>query len=271
MASPSANLRAIGFCGVDDSVSPQLLRILSDKYPWVEWAVLFRTDLEGQPRYPTWAWVETLSSLCLEAGEAPKMRLAGHLCADRCQEVLEGKSAFVLQLHALGYRRVQVNATAANSVSVDPSRLAEYAQNIRNCMLDAPEVEFIIQCNAETQPIYQQLLDAPEPNMSILYDASCGKGVRVSSFPSPALFPIPCGYAGGIGPDCIADILAGVAAATASCPDQPVWIDMESSLRTVVVEKQGGQGQVQEVAQGRVLDRQGIRLHTGGHQVRHEL
>jgi hypothetical protein len=49
---------------------------------------------------------------------------------------------------------------------------------------------------------------------------------------------IPCGYAGGIGPSCIAEILTAVQATLSSCPaDKSVWVDMESSLRTIIVEK----------------------------------
>jgi hypothetical protein len=43
---------------------------------------------------------------------------------------------------------------------------------------------------------------------------------------------IPCGYAGGIGPDSILSVLANVSRAAKG---QPVWIDMESSLRTKVI------------------------------------
>lgn len=106
-------------------------------------------------------------------------------------------------------------------------------------MVAVPGMEFIIQCNEETRSIYEALIAAPQPNMSLLYDASCGKGVRVNSFPSPMLHPtIPCGYAGGIGPDCIADILSAVSEVVAACtPGTTVWVDMESSLRSIVVTK----------------------------------
>lgn len=241
----SINMRAIGFCGVDDSVSPEILQILSEKFAWVEWGVLLRTDLEGQPRYPTLAWIDKLCSLAelSEDSASVSMRLAGHLCGNRCQEVLDGDFRFVLELYAKGFRRVQVNATAANSVTVDQSRIDSYVNNILLCMNNVPKMEFIIQCNTETKPIYEQLMAKPTPNMSILYDASCGLGVRVNSFPSPLLFPtIPCGYAGGIGPDCIVEILTAVREVTAECPDNKVWVDMESSLRTIVVEKNKADG-----------------------------
>ena len=51
-------LERVGLCGVDDSVDPELLLLLSESYPWVEWGVLFRPGLEGQPRYPSAAWLD---------------------------------------------------------------------------------------------------------------------------------------------------------------------------------------------------------------------
>ena len=35
------NLRAVGFCGIDDTVEPRVLLALSARYPWIEWGVLF--------------------------------------------------------------------------------------------------------------------------------------------------------------------------------------------------------------------------------------
>ena len=40
------------------------------------------------------------------------MRLAAHLCSSRCQEVIEGKMDFLTELKAMGFGRVQINATA---------------------------------------------------------------------------------------------------------------------------------------------------------------
>jgi hypothetical protein len=43
-------LRALGFCGVDDSVSPELLAAISSRYEFIEWGILLRDELEGSPR-----------------------------------------------------------------------------------------------------------------------------------------------------------------------------------------------------------------------------
>jgi hypothetical protein len=184
---------------VDDSVSPELLQLVSDKYPFVEWGVLFRSDLEGSPRYPSMDWILRLAALGRSSGI---MRLAGHLCGDRCQQVLSGDATFLLHLSALGFQRVQINATAANKVLLDPMDAQLYVANLMRCMQEVPRLEFIVQCNQETEALWKPLVDGntSPTNMSILYDASCGTGVRVNSFPAPSLYPhIPCGYAGGIG------------------------------------------------------------------------
>lgn len=37
-------LRALGFCGADDSIDPNLLGLVCHAYPFVEFGVLFRPD-----------------------------------------------------------------------------------------------------------------------------------------------------------------------------------------------------------------------------------
>lgn len=234
------NLRVMGFCGADDSVAPEHLAVISHRFPWIEWGVLFRPDLEGTARYATWAWVERLSrAKSMMEGGADRLKLAGHLCASRCQQILDGDASFAMQLHGLGFGRIQINATAANKVQVDPAKLDMYASNIRSCMAAVPEIEFIFQLNDETRGIWSciqaQVPAEPIPqNMSILYDASCGLGVLASEYPAP-LDGLPCGYAGGIGPSNLGQVLLAVERASNGLP---VWIDMESSLRVNVTDKQ---------------------------------
>lgn len=224
----------MGFCGLDDSLDPQLALLLSTKYPWIEWGILFRPDLEGTPRYATANYVKKLAAVNMECGSP--MRLAGHLCGKRCQEVLDGDWSFVEELSTLGFGRVQINATKANAVSVEDSKLSDYISNLRASMAAVPQIEWIIQRNDETTPIWTALSQEPPSNMSFLFDASCGTGVFSSTFPPPPTDPyIPCGYAGGIGPSNVAMVLGGVAEAAAG---KPVWIDMESSLREAVTDKE---------------------------------
>ncbi len=228
-------LRFVGFCGADDSVAPELLALISSKYPWIEWGVLFRTDLEGTPRYASPKWVEDLSIFRKHSDN--KMRLAAHFCFNRCQEILDGNPTFAAYVHNhYGFHRIQINATAANGVIVDHENLENVAKNIRYCMTSVPTVEFIFQLNDETKPIWNILSRDPPTNISILHDASCGKGVSIVEYPSPSLYSVPCGYAGGIGPNTMERVLTAVSSAVPNDNSvTPVWIDMESSLRTLIV------------------------------------
>ena len=195
-------LRCLGFCGADDSVEPGLLAAISAQHSWVEWGVLFRPDKEGLPRYASESWLKQLGTV----NAARTMRLAGHLCSTRVDELLRGETKFVRQMHEqVGFRRFQINATAPNGVDTSvfstDSGAAKCVAALRQVFASLPEVEFIIQRNVATKPLWERLVDAPPPNISILFDDSMGLGVSTTTWPAPPsdgnlLF----GYAGGLSP-----------------------------------------------------------------------
>jgi hypothetical protein len=53
----------VGFCGVDDTVDPSFLLLLSEAYPWIEWGVLCRPGKESTPRFASAEWVEKLAAV----------------------------------------------------------------------------------------------------------------------------------------------------------------------------------------------------------------
>ena len=68
-------------------------------------------------------------------------------------------------------------------------------------------------------------------NFSFLFDESKGCGKLAARWPGAAeANGVPFGYAGGLGPSNIAAQLVRIAHAAEGAP---VWVDMESSLRTV--------------------------------------
>jgi hypothetical protein len=237
---PSAvRLRALGFCGVDDSIHPHQLAMYSQWYPFLEWGILFRPDREGTPRYASPKWVQQLVALAKHP-RSP-LKLAAHLCQDRVHQVLEGDDGFVLQLQEWGFRRIQINATAVNGV--DTSRLAESIPAVLDLIQKYPDLEFIIQKNDETEPLWQGMLNMDgndqipskcgplgglPPNVSMLFDESKGTGVLATSWPTPPL-QYQIGYAGGIGPNNIDHVLQQVLLVAKG---RTVWIDMESRLRS---------------------------------------
>ena len=238
-------LRCIGFCGVDDSVDPLLLSIISTHYQWVEWGILFRQDKEGQPRYPSTTWVQKLVEAKVNTQQ---IRIAAHLCGGRCQELLRGEYGFIERLHNDGFQRIQINATRANDVIVDVAHLTDIITNLKNAILAFPTIEWIIQCNDETAPIKKSLeqIHSILPNMSFLFDASCGTGVNMSAHPLPPIHAtIPCGYAGGLGPETLTSamsLLSSHLSAADHPSPPPIWVDMESSLREHLLTAPGAAG-----------------------------
>ena len=217
---------------MDDSVAVDSIVDLSQRpeYAAVEWGILFRPDKEALPRFASSPWVDSLVKLAAQRNVP--LKLAAHLCGARVNQVLDGDSSFVQSLSAKGFRRVQVNATKVNGV--ERSDLAACADNLRACMAQTPQLEWILQKNEETAPLWQALTgDNPSTNMSILFDDSAGTGKRIQAFPGP-INNVPCGYAGGIGPANVDSILTGIANSEGPhASTKPPWIDMESSLRVL--------------------------------------
>ena len=166
------------------------------------------------------------------------MKLAAHLCERRVNDVLKGGDAFLEALQTMGFRRVQINATARNGADV--SLLSSCVDNFAGLVGRHPQLEFILQKNQETKSLWEGLLnlDTTEsggvgglpPNVSMLVDESKGTGVLASSWPKASEVNYKMGYAGGIGPDTIETVLKDIEQAGKA--KRPVWIDMESRVRS---------------------------------------
>ena len=218
-------LKALGLCGIDESVDQLLLKLISNKYPFVEWGVLFRPDKMGSDRYPNMEWVSQLIQI-----KNDNMYLAAHLCGDYVNQVLEGDESFIKILESYQFKRIQVNATSINGV--DTKNLSDKVPNLLKIIDLYPNINWIIQRNEETSPIWKYIetkLSVISTNISFLYDDSCGKGIskKISiNFNSK----VPFGYAGGINPNNIGKKLVELDDFTKD--EEIIWIDMESGIRS---------------------------------------
>lgn len=221
----------MGFCGADDTVEPAKLKEISEKHEWVEWGVLFCDEKRGSARYASEAW---LAELC-RVNSPRLLRLAGHLCATYVDELLRGDTSFVSKLSEAGFQRLQVNATAANGADVtlftDAAGAAQCVASLTKAMRALPAVEFILQRNSQTRPLWEPFLEqsSPPPNMSLLFDESMGMGVSGRSWASPPPGHITCGYAGGLSP---ANITYQLTRITQVAPARTLWVDMETGVRS---------------------------------------
>ena len=269
------NLFALGFCGADDTVNPRHLALLAQAYPTVEWGILFRPDKEGQPRYATKEWVQNLSDI-LQITSGGKGRLAAHLCGEHVDHLLNSDytdkiDAFLKQLYQWGFRRVQVNATAVNGVFTDHLAKETTIQSFIRSTNAHPLLEFIVQKNEETQPLWEGLLKAGRPrNMVFLHDESKGTGKvcdggwcddakfvstdrRIVGFAGVSFFKIhsflylynvlyliTCTLlTQGIKPTNIQSSIENALEACDKSGAKEFWIDMESGVRTKLLGEAG--------------------------------
>lgn len=195
--------------GIDVWTNPNDILVLSETYPFVEWAILLSVTKEGTAnRYPNFLWIKGL----LEWMKDKPVNLSAHLCGKWVPEVLETGFDFVREYFVdwprfgrnqlnLGRRKVVLDDTFLRSLQT--------AQVILGGQVDvSPE-------------IYRQ------HNIVPLFDASGGKGIITDNWPAPIDGAL-CGYAGGLGPENLEEQLGAIGAVVG---DREIWIDMESRIR----------------------------------------
>jgi len=207
-------LTMVTITGADDGVDPGELVALSHEFPFVEWGLLFSAKRIGQPRYPSKEWLDTLLSIA-----GPGMRLSAHLCGAIARDALAGEHSFVGGLSG-AFERVQLNGW--NPEDPGPRQLAQRY----------PAAEFILQARSVTELTWAEncaakiAAEAPPGRASVLFDPSGGRGAVPERWPTPRSF-VRVGFAGGITPDNVTQVLEDVAQRV----HRDFWIDMESGVR----------------------------------------
>lgn len=208
-------LTGVTISGADDQVDPADLIALSAEFPFVEWGVLVSSSRLGGPRYPTRRWMVELENrtheLFIRRGQ--RMNLSAHFCGEVAREALANR------LHPLPVlervQRIQINGYSPPSPGV-----VRFARAM-------PSFEIILQVRDEAS-LQDAARDVEEiGNASILFDPSGGTGHQPFGWPRRPL-GVELGYAGGIGPDNVLDVLRDIGAVASS----EFWIDMESGVRT---------------------------------------
>jgi hypothetical protein len=188
----------ITFTGADDETAVGTMRALSERFP-VEWGVLFSPSRQGgEPRYPNHP----------ERFLGCRLRLAAHLCGGYSRAVME-RDVASLPYFLRSFGRVQVNHA---------SPLLGAVMALRSALGGRP---CIVQMREATQATFPDL-----DTVAWLFDQSGGRGVVPAAWPAHPGEERLVGYAGGIGPENVLDVLAAIDA------DGPYWIDMESGVRT---------------------------------------
>lgn len=194
----------ITITGADDAVDPSDLLKLGEEFPFVEWAFLWSKKRAGTSRYPSLGWIERAQdALCF----------ATHLCGEAARDAMSGTA---MPEFALG-GRIQINGYVPGR-----SLLSDHWGNLR----------FILQCRDEESLSAVAYDSSRMPQSYVLFDASCGCGKSSATWPRRPL-GTRFGWAGGIGPDNVDEVISELHCADMSVMhDSHAWIDMESGVRT---------------------------------------
>ncbi len=200
-------INKVTITGADDNTKIEDLIRLSNKYPFVEWGILFSNGREGSQRYPSSQWIHEVTKFNLS--------LSAHFCGWYPRQVLENANYDLIK-NLNGFNRVQLNYNFKNSKGWDLGRLLS---------TELP-INVILQYNKSNADIIENA-DIPN-NFHILYDASGGRGTEIQSI-EPTVKGLYTGYAGGLNPDNTDRICQMISNHGDS---SEVWIDLESGART---------------------------------------
>lgn len=216
-------LDRVTITGADDNTNPADLIVLSRAYPFVEWGILVSKRQEGSPRFPSRQWCENYATAV--AAVQPPVQTSTHICGVWVRQLLGDKSAGAFSwtnipdVEAVS-QRIQIN-THAQPHEFDA---AIGAKNMRAELL---KPTFIFQIDGVNDHLLQHFAREGIACAG-LYDRSGGSGTVPGFWPAPAS-EYQCGYAGGLGPETIADQLPLIATAAG---DATVWVDMEYRVRS---------------------------------------
>jgi len=194
-------LNHVTFTGVDAKTDLHRVVELSDRYP-IEWGVLHSRTSKSQ-RYPQDMDLERIEDFGADRG----LMLAAHVCGSVSREFQTRDGWDVVNPYIYG--RIQVNSGSYEDTM----------DNLRHHldMFGNGGTRIILQHRDGVFP--------NDPDFDFLLDRSGGRGVVETEFPS-ARSGTFCGYAGGIGPENVAEVLENIGV------QHRFWIDMESGVRT---------------------------------------
>lgn len=209
-------LTQVTVTGADDAVYPADLVALSREFPFVEWGILMSVSRAGTPRYPSRKWMiglENVAKQITRHSDKP-LQLSAHFCGEVARHALLNKLHDFPVIERV--QRIQING---------------YVPVLNDIVAFAkamPCYQIILQVRAEAE-LQTAAIEATSGAMNLLFDPSGGRGIEPFKWPRA-----PCGdrmgYAGGITPDNVKDVVRRIYEDTGFTTGD-FWIDLESGAR----------------------------------------
>lgn len=227
-------LTGISFIGADEQTQIGDLYIMAASSPIpIEIGLLYSPNKAGkQKRYPSLKYIEKFSQKWNEFGmkyhnfgpplsDATKPALSLHLCGEGVRQFLHQDNSEYDNINYLcnNFERVQLNFSISE---YDPQRLA----NVIIKSLGYYKGNIVLQNNKSKKEFNKKFVGLSA--IDFLFDGSGGFG-RVLDNPEQPIANHYCGYAGGIGPDTVEEILTKIYKLNNS--NIPFYLDMESKIR----------------------------------------
>lgn len=219
-------LQTVTITGADDSADPEALVALSREFPFVEWAILVSAKRAGHGRFPSGLWLRRFARVAHQH----RLKCSLHLCGQFVRDLLIGVTSFLsddsVATMFLVCQRIQIN-THGEPAAWDAPSMAK----IFLSWLDRQVIQQVDGLHGLR--IMEDVL-ADFANVVPLFDLSHGAGVLPGKWPRPEFHSNDVdfmlhGYAGGLGPENLAEQIPLIGAASEGAP---FWIDMETKVRT---------------------------------------
>jgi hypothetical protein len=213
-------LTGVTLTGADDSIDPDALIELSDRFPFVEWGILIGSR-GGTERFPSEQWVRSLVDK-VQRGLG-RVRLSAHLCGQALRRAMVGTSPLPLRLMS-AFGRIQLNF---HGRELESNLRTNLGWNLRD-ITPNEKCAVIVQLDGANDHLLDDLKDVPGLRAHGLYDRSHGAGVVPGEWPKPNP-NWEIGFAGGLGPE---NVLSELSRIRQVAGQQGFWIDMETKLRS---------------------------------------
>lgn len=202
-------LHCLTFTGIDTQTDPGRIRSIHQQHPRTEFGILVSGHSGEHNRYPPIDVVRTWAAS--HGGEIP---LALHLCGPWARFALSAELDDGLLGLCDGFGRVQINSGGTDYAAVNSFAEAVSARQV------------ILQRRGPVD--HATGSGELHPKIVFLHDRSGGRGVSsVGSWDRPPAEHLTTGYAGGLGPDNIAQAVSFAN----RHPAHRIWLDMESRVR----------------------------------------
>lgn len=236
-------LNGISFIGADENTDVnQLFEMCANSKIPIEIGLLYSPNKAGkQKRYPSlnyiiefvtkWSAAEIKynnidllstdqlsSKLRYASDNVNRPTLSLHLCGDGVRQFLKEKSEIINLSHF--FERVQLNFSISE---YDQDDLFDHIEHLASGNSFTGNI--ILQQNKSKKEFNKKFVN--NNRIVFLFDGSGGFG-RVLDAPEQPITGNYCGYAGGIGPDTVEDILIKIYKLKS---DANFYIDMESKIR----------------------------------------